>query len=679
MRTHSILGPGLSVALLVFGCSTSSEPSGPAGPATGGTSGAGGGGGSGGVATGGTGGGVAGEGGTGGAIVSALCFSPTSGPSSLTGLAEVAATAQAVFVAHRNVLFQSADGKTGWTAKYDLPFGGHPISALVSHAGDIFVGLSRDFYKPEQPNVVYRAKADGSDWQPASTGLPPLGGQTGFGFANVDYLSDSGGKLIAVVGNFAHVFDDATGEWKSLEPDPVGLGAVDFAEWDGTGVVGNAVQLIGGVRYDGSSWQQIAGLPNSNYRAFAFSGGAGFTVHQGLLDRNGGNGWFQAHDFGGEVSDLFLDGTTLYALGESGVHASSDLGTTWKAGTIVNPPPTRSMGLAKLGATVVALGGETLHTTDDAGQSWQRSELVVSQVVELHELDGVVIAVVDPGELNTPRRTYRSTDDGATWTEISVDGVSPWEAAVDGERSYFVASGQPYVSENGGETLTVLNRPLNVSYGPLHIMAADGVVFASSSPWEGESPCGSGSQAPTHLENIGVARSTTGGLTWEPVQGLPVVETSCHGKKGYPTFLAVEQVGETTFAITSHGTFTSKDAGKSWTALGKDFQHVSGDAAHWVGVTETGIVLSADGGTTWTPSSALFGLTIDDLKYVDGIVYAAVSDGVYASGDWGTTFVRVDSTLTVPAHAVAVSEGQLFAAVGGQGVWRGAVCGGSPP
>lgn len=673
MRTQSILAP-LSLALLVFGCSTSSEPAGGTGSTAGGGAG-----GSGGTATGGVGGGVAGSGGSGGSVVSALCFSPTSGPSSLTGLAAVAATAEAVFVGHRDALFQSANGKTGWTAKYDLPFNGHPVNALAAHAGDVFVGLAWDYAKPAQPNIVYRAKADGSDWQPAATGLPALGSQTGFGFATVDYLSESGGKLVAVIGSQAHVFDDATSTWTKLEPDSVGIGAVDVAEWDGSGVVGNSALLIGGIRNDGTSWQLVPGLESSNYRAFAFGGDTGYTVHQGLLDKNTGSGWSQVHDFGSDVSDLFLDGNTLYALGENGVQVSTDLGATFTAGTIGNPPWNRTMGLAKLGSTVVAVGSETVHTTDDTGQTWSRSELVVSQVVELHEIGGTILAIVDPGELNTPRRTYRSTDQGATWSEVPVEGASVVEAAVDGQKSYFVAASQPYVSSDGGATLTPISRPLNVSYGPFHIMSAGGVVFASSSPWEGESPCASGSQAPTHLENIGVARSTNGGLTWEPVAGLPVIDTTCHGKQGYPTFYSVEQLGDTTLAITSSGTFTSKDSGKNWSPLGNQLAEVAGDAAHWVGVTESGLVISENQGTTWTPSTALSGLTIEDLSFVDGVLYAATSDGIHASGDFGTTFEKLDSALTIPTHALVASGGQLFAGIGGQGVWRAAICGGGTP
>lgn len=676
MRTQSILAP-LSLAILVFGCTTTPEPSGGSGgTAAGGASG------SGGTATGGaggTGGGVAGSGGSGGAVVSALCFSPTSGPSSLTGIAAVAATAEAVFVGHRDAIFQSANGKTGWTAKYDMPFNGHPVNALASHAGDVFVGLAWNYGKPAQPNIVYRAKADGSDWQPASTGLPVLGSQTGFGFATVDYLSESGGKLLAIVSNTAYLFDDATSSWTQLEPDSIGLGAVDTAEWDGSGVVGNSAQLIGGIRNDGTSWQQIPDLEFGAYRAFAFGGGNGFAVHQGLLDKTTGGGWSQVHDLADDISDLFLDGNTLYALGAKGVQVSTDQGATFTPGSIGTPPWNRTMGLAKLGSTVIAVGSETVHTTEDAGQSWQRSELVVSQVVELHEINGVVLAIVDPGELNTPRRTYRSADQGASWSEVPVQDASVVEAAVDGQNSYFVAASQPYVSKDGGVTLSPISRPSNVSYGPFHLMSAGGVLFASSSAWEGESPCGAGSQAPSHLENIGVARSTNGGLSWESMAGIPVIDTSCHGKKGYPTFHAVEQIGDTTFAFTNSGTFTSKDLGKNWSLLGKNIEQVAGDAGHWVGSTATGLVVSTNQGTTWSTLNALAGLTIEDLTFVDGVLYAATTDGIHASGDFGTTFEKLDATLTHPTHALVASNGQLFAGVGIQGVWRAAVCGGGTP
>lgn len=649
--------------LLVAGCSSEStdERGNPGGGGQGGASG-----GNGGSAQGGSGG---------RATPQNLCFSGTSGPTRLADGTVIAATAEAAFIGTTHGMFRSLDGKTDWKKFDSTPFPGQPVKAITSHAGDIFVGLARNYDKPadEQPTAaVFRGKPDGTGFEPTGDGLPELGVSTGFGLANVTQLSDGAGKLLAIIASEVYEFDEATSKW-SIIPTTTELGGADVAEATSTGILANSLALAGVFEYDGSAWSKVDDLPAWGYR-FGATVDLTFAAHETSLVQQVGGNWASAHTLPANVVDLSIHDGEVFVVTEKGVSSSANAGTEWTDAEFDVPEDSDTIfgnapaSLAAIGSSVLAVG-ENVHASSDGGKSWQTTDLLAGDVSRLLEVGGVLLASVDTGF------TYRSLDLGTTWTELEVAAHSEIAVQPSLERTYFSTPTGMFVSTDAGTTLTAIQRPPQLNFGPIHVMGTNSAVFVSGFPWQGET-CG-GNKGPGSLGNPAVMRSTDGGTSWQSaMSGLPVIFTSCMGKKGYPTFRNVIELGDVMLAVTDSGSFRSTDVGVSWQAIpGISLENAVKTGNMIVAGTTTGILTSTDDGVSWNASTALFGLEIGGLVEKDGVVYAAVTSagenaGVHASGDAGETFQRADANLEFAVANLVLAGDSLFAAVAGQAVWK---------
>lgn len=665
MRTRFSFIPLISLAFLLS-AACASESAEDTNPASGGQTGG----------AGGTGGG--GAGGSAGTVTPTnLCFTGTSGPTRLADGSVIGATSEAAFLGTTEGLFRSLDGKTGWKKFDSTPFPGQPVKAITSHAGDIFVGLARRYDKPAetQPTAaVYRGKPDGTGFEPAADGLPPLGESTGKGLANLTQLSDGAGKLLAIIATDVYAFDDAANHW-SIIPTTIELGGADAAVATSTGILANSTSLTGVFEHDGSTWNKVDQLPAWGYR-FTATTDLVFAAHETALLQNVAGTWTDTHTLPSNVVDLLVHDSELFAVTAAGVSASTDGGTNWTDTPFDVPEDSDSIfgnapaSLAAIGSSMLAIG-EDLHTSDDGGKTWQGTDLLAGDVTRLVSVGVVLLASVDTGF------TYRSTDLGASWEKLPLPGhsklaVQPWL-----ERTYFSTPTDLFVSTDAGTTLTPIQRPPALSFGPIHVMATNSAVFASGFPWQGAT-CGN--RAPGTVGNPAVMRSTDSGATWQnAMSGLPVIFTSCAGQKAYPTFRDVFELDGVMLAVTDSGSFRSTDAGVSWQAIaGVSLEHAVAIGNTFVAGTKTGIVTSLDQGVTWTESKDLVGLEIGGLHAKDGVAYASVSSagesaGVYTSVDAGKTWKREDTQLGFAVGNLALVGDTLFAAVAGQAVWKSAL------
>ena len=206
------------------------------------------------------------------------------------------------------------------------------------------------------------------------------------------------------------------------------------------------------------------------------------------------------------------------------------------------------------------------------------------------------------------------------------------------------------------------------------------------------------------LANGGVFRSDDSGATWAPAglsgeyvstlaaaEGRLYAGTCCGGLRisadngatwrnagidsGYVG--AVHAAGGTVYAGTPNGYFRSANHGEAWERL-----HIGPGAADsasgafcaaggalFAG-TRGGLYKSVDGGGNWS-RTGFPGNGVTALVETGTGLLAGSGNGIFLSADAGASWLRADSGLERPMiSCLAISGGEAFAGVLGQGVWR---------
>src|SRR5829696_4546794 len=281
---------------------------------------------------------------------------------------------------------------------------------------------------------------------------------------------------------------------------------------------------------------------------------------------------------------------------------------------------------------------------------------------------------------------YKSTDDGATWTNMGLeDGDTIGRIVIDprDDNRLFVAvqgalhdtepSRGLFMTEDGGATWTRVIVPESSSTGAIDV-AIDktnpDVMLATT--WDKIRDEKSRIYGPHSY----VYRSTDGGRTWTNVHNAPLPQSekdpalqtpdNLIGRMGV-AFSASDPSRAYLISSTARGNFngffTSADAGATWTAVGPTsggtLQTISGGFAWWFGrvyvdpqdpqhVFLDGVSLaeSLNGGATWTtsqiPHADQHGVAWDPLTpnkvYLgnDGGFYWSLENG-RARGTWSKT------------------------------------------
>ncbi|MEP6994801.1 MAG: hypothetical protein ABI968_09795 [Acidobacteriota bacterium] len=214
---------------------------------------------------------------------------------------------------------------------------------------------------------------------------------------------------------------------------------------------------------------------------------------------------------------------------------------------------------------------------------------------------------------------FRSTDAGATWTQIDEAGwpfgyavaVDPTDAL-----TIFVNASPPGMSRSadGGSTWTSL--PLAPEANHITIdPRASATLYAVGSYADGRS---------------GVFKSTDAGATWTPT-GLAL---------SFLWFLEVDPTDSETLYAGSQEFYTSHDGGATWgSSAGFPPSDLPAFAvapdqprALYTGTGGDGVFMSADDGATWSPLGPLRGETLSlavAQTPAGRILYAGTPDGVW--------------------------------------------------
>ena len=321
-------------------------------------------------------------------------------------------------------------------------------------------------------------------------------------------------------------------------------------------------------------------------------------------------------NIGGRIRDIAADPTTqdvvYIATGSGGLWRSTDGGATFS--TAWNHYLPQSMGAVAVDSQGVVWAGS--GEPDHGG-----------------------------GSAYYGKGIYKSTDDGATWTNMGLeDGDTIGQIVIDprdDDRVFVAVMGalhdtEPsrglFLTEDGGATWTRVIVPDSTATGAIDVTinkSNPDVMLATT--WDKIRDEKSRIYGPHSY----VYRSTDAGQTWTKVHNAPLPQSETNPALQTPDNL-VGRMGvdfsdtdpNRAYLISStargnfNGFFTSADAGLTWTAVGATtggtLQNISGGFAWWFGrvyvdpvnpqhvfVAGVNLAESLNGGATWTTSNAV--------------------------------------------------------------------------
>jgi photosystem II stability/assembly factor-like uncharacterized protein len=267
---------------------------------------------------------------------------------------------------------------------------------------------------------------------------------------------------------------------------------------------------------------------------------------------------------------------------------------------------------------------------------------------------------------------YRSTDGGASWTQVNNGITEPCieTFAVSGSKlfvgtTYFTGV---FVSSDSGATWTSVNSGMHGSRVEA-LAVSDSHMFAGTAYYGG------------------LFHSTNDGSSWTQVDSN-LFDSDVRALSSAPA--ADGTGGRRIFAATDNGVYVSQDNASSWTRAGSlGLVNVfavstafggSGQTSIFAGTWSSGVFRSTDDGATWTaintglpafPNDVSEYCTVWSLVSNGQTLLAGIRDrGIYRSTDGGASWSEVNSGLTdFQVYALAVTGSNLLAGTDVGGVF----------
>lgn len=346
-----------------------------------------------------------------------------------------------------------------------------------------------------------------------------------------------------------------------------------------------------------------------------------------------------------------IDDNVAWALGGSKMIRTLDGGTTWNSVyTFVSPQS--PMGLDALDANrAIAVGVEAPTTTGvvkittDGGATWTDIASNPGLPAQSWYMDA---AWTSPNVLwlKSSFGTWRSTDTGATWTQVrGPDSSSRIDARSDTEAAIAETYGGMAVTTDGGATWTTrTSAQTGMSQLARSSFATASVIVAAG-------------------QSEQVVRSADTGSTWTAIDpGKPLWESAARGTASGNDVWIVGRAGR------AGHTF---DAGASWAWLGTIPGMSTGEdvVVNDTIVTAVGsggvIRTTSDGGATWQAPASGTTQTFNSVASATGDVILAVGGGgvIRRSIDHGASWTTVPSGTGASLVEVSTSDDQVFAIV----------------
>lgn len=250
-----------------------------------------------------------------------------------------------------------------------------------------------------------------------------------------------------------------------------------------------------------------------------------------------------------------------------------------------------------------------------------------------------------------------STDGGTTWTARTVSNSSlsddwVYSLIVDGTTLYAGCDGGLSISsDNGTSWSNYYQSPNGLASNYVYSLAvAGGKIYAGTSS--------------------GLSISSNGGTTFtnapapadDTINGLYVTGSAIYAAADSPNGLVI-----------------SSDGGSSWTQYTTTSSGVVGNSGKSVVVdgstiyygTTSGLSVSQNGGSSWTNYTTAQGLVhnrVQSVSVIDGVIYAGTRGGLSVSADSGATwenYTTADGLANNDVYNVVKSGGKLYVATWG--------------
>ena len=294
---------------------------------------------------------------------------------------------------------------------------------------------------------------------------------------------------------------------------------------------------------------------------------------------------------------------------------------------------------------------------------------------------------------NTPRNISPTKDLGfygngkasSGWVSVGPFGGDVMDVAIDplNTNTIFAAGGQPYMSEDGGETWKFIDTLYQLSQSGIQTIEANanGVIFAGGI-----------------FTTSKVFRSLDGGYSWQKKVfsiGRWVNDIAIDPSDPNTIYLGVsaDPGGTNTFAMVK-----SDNGGDSWTSMdlaggmpaGYDVVSVAVDpddnevifAIGQQGISNGNIAASFDGGETWEnrTSNLPAGKPYNTVAIADGIVYMGGGQlfggnvmGLYKSTDYGLTWQNTSTSFPIKVVNTILIDpndaNRIYVGIEGDGVY----------
>jgi hypothetical protein len=543
---------------------------------------------------------------------SAAVWAPTDGPEGFgVTVISVDDVLDRVYLGAGSSLYRSEDGGLTWEETGGTSGLANILSLHAQPGGVLLAGVSL--------RGVWWSNDGGNTWDHDQITHDP---HTGLGASILAvavspngawlasrYRSTNGGASWNQMSIYGYDFVTSQGKTLAATNDGVYASTNDGVSWSASnaGIAGVYVQALAA----GPGGHVYASVPGSGVFRSTDNGATWTAASNGLGSL--------------DVNDLATDasGRVYAATANAGVYVSTDQAASWTPSpTPLLDAQTRAVATTASSDLYVGTASAGVAYSPDEGATWQ----LRNDGLPTRSLTAVTFASSGVGLVGSfGSGVFRSTDEGASWIH-ALDGL---------------------------ESRTV-NAILETSSGDLLAATMNDVY-----------------------------RSDDNGLSWSP-SGLAGERVKDLASSADGTLYAVAEVQ---FGTSTH-VFRSVDEGETWVPVLD-----SSEVAMMIGFTsivvdDTGrvfaggdsffltgtILVSDDAGDTWTETS-LGGLStfMADLGTVDaGAVYALTeSSGLYVTEDSGTTWTPLSTPWSQNAQVLAVTpNGELWVGTGLEGVFR---------
>ncbi len=418
-------------------------------------------------------------------------------------------------------------------------------------------------------------------------------------------------------------------------------------------------------------------------------------------------GWVQtAGPVGGEVTVMYVDGSTIYAGTPHGIFTSTNGGASWVEknnglNTLLNY--TEVFAITSIGSTIFIGTSDGMYASSNGGNSWVTANGGLgSSLPNGANVYSLTAKGTDLYAGFFQQGIYKSTNNGATWSAVNLgflsnhtvvsivyignvlfagtdwDGIymstnnaASWSLVPDVTmanthvKAMCVSGTTLFASEYGTSGVFV-----STNNGTSFTLETSGFGFGSS--WV-KSFAVSGSAIYAGTFSGGIFKSTNNGSSW--------VGSTTPGVSYQICSMNTLAISGTDILVGTGGcgVYKSTNSGSTWIESNTSLKNTSVTAltfngtSLFAGIIGGGIYKSNDKGATWSNvagSTPIY--NVRTLKSISGVVYAGYDYGIYKSLNNGASWSAADggfgALFMTPVYCFDYNATYLFAGTG-DGVW----------